>query len=206
MGERPGSGGAVGNNVVSISPATGAVADTIYAGSEPSALALSADGSRLFATVGGAPAIASVDLVAKQASYFTGLTSTSAYWSAVGAAAIAGTSDSVVAVTSLTGTTTSPGSSSVVAYDAGVPRKKTFDSGTGGNEYTDGVGAIFPADAPNAFYAVDVSLNYGGGIHDLFRLLVDATGVTLDTQLNNIYLGSGSGAYGSLAYTQPTNR
>lgn len=45
----PGNAAAAGNAVVSIDPSTGNVIDTIYAGSEPGALALSADGSHLFA-------------------------------------------------------------------------------------------------------------------------------------------------------------
>jgi hypothetical protein len=53
---RPSGGGVVGNSVVLIDPATGVVVDTIYAGSEPGAVALSADGSHLFAPLGGAPA------------------------------------------------------------------------------------------------------------------------------------------------------
>jgi DNA-binding beta-propeller fold protein YncE len=52
----PGNSGSAGNSVVSIDPGTGKVIDTIFAGSEPGVLALSGDGSHLFATLGGAPA------------------------------------------------------------------------------------------------------------------------------------------------------
>jgi hypothetical protein len=79
----PGSVGGLGDSAVSIDPATGKVISQIYAGSEPGALAMSADGSHLFATLAGVPAIASIDLVAKQSSSFSVLDASSTfYWSA----------------------------------------------------------------------------------------------------------------------------
>jgi uncharacterized protein (TIGR03437 family) len=183
----PGSGGAAGDSVVSIDPGTGNVIDTIYAGSEPGALALSGDGSHLFAALGGAPAIVSVDLSAKRSSSFSVLDPSSPlYWSAIGVAAIAGQSDAVVAVRAATGPYDSP-NSSVVAYDAGMPRKNAFNNV---NMYSQYVQSIFPADAPNAYYAADTNEHYGDGSHDVFRLIVDSSGVELDAKLNNLLLGS----------------
>ena len=198
----PGNAVAAGNRVVSIDPGTGNVIDTIFAGSEPGALALSADGSHLFAALGGAPAIASIDLSTKQSSTFSVLdASNPLYWSAIGLSAIAGQSNSVVAVRS------APGGphSSVVAYDAGVARKNTFNNGAGRNIYRQYVQTISPADAADTFYAADTYLHYSDGTHDVSRLIVDSTGVRLDTQLNNLLLGSAAGARGFTAYNQPVS-
>ena len=183
----PGNGGTAGNSVVSIDPATGNVVDTIPAGSEPGAMALSGDGSHLFAALGGASAVAAIDLSTKQSSSFSVLdSSNSLHWSVASLAAIGGQGNSVVAVR-----TASDYTSSVVAYDAGMPRKNTFNSGQGANLYQQYVQAIFPAEAADAFYATNTAINYPGETHDMFRLVVDSTGVRLDTQLNNLFLGSG---------------
>lgn len=182
----PGNSPFAGNSVVSIDPATGGVVDSINAGSEPGALAISADGSHLFAALGGAPAVASVDLVSKQSSTFSVMDSSgSLYWEPTSVQAIDGQSNSVVVdrIADL--------STSVTAYDAGVPRKNAFVNGMGGNMYAQFVQLIFPADAPNAFYAADVEEYNADGTHDIYRLVVDSTGIRLDTQLNSLPLGSG---------------
>lgn len=197
----PGNSDAAGNSVVSIDPATGNVTDEIYAGSEPGYLALSGDGSHLFATLGGAPAIASIDLATRHSSSFSLLdTSSPLYWSAIGVSAIAGQSNSSVAVRSAVGV-----NSSVIAYDAGIPRKNTFNNGTGANLYTQYVQTIFPADATNAFYAADTQEHRFDGTHDVYRLIVDSTGVKLDKQLNTLLLGSGAAAQGVTAFNQPVS-
>lgn len=197
----PGNAGAAGNAVVSIDPGTGKVIDSIYVGSEPGALAISADGSHLFATLAGAPAIASVDLAAKQSSSFSVLdTSSSLYWLAVGGAGISGQSNSVIALRTTLGS-----NSSVIVYDSGIARANTFNSGQGGTLYTNWVQTIFPADVSNTFYAADTDLSYENATHAVYRLIVDSNGVELDTQLNSLLLGSGSGAYQSLDPDQPAS-
>jgi hypothetical protein len=178
----PGTAAAAGNSVVSIDPSTGNVIDTIYAGSEPGVLALSGDGSHLFATLGGAPAVALIDLSAKQSSSFSVLDADgSLYWLPVGVASIAAQGNSAIAVRTASG----GANSSVVAYDAGVPRKNRFDSGTGANLFSQYVQTIFPGDTPNAFYAADVAQHYGDGSHEVYRLTVDSTGVQLDLPLRS---------------------
>lgn len=176
----PGKAAAAGDSVVSIDPSTGNVIDTIFAGREPGALALSGDGSHLFVALAGAPEIVSIDLAAKQTSAFpVSDPAGSLYWTAIGVAAIAGQSNSVVAVRSAQGV-----HSSVIAYDAGVPRKNTFDNVLN-SQY---VQAIFPGDAAGTFYATNGG-HYGDGTHDVFRLLVNSTGITLDKRLNPLLLG-----------------
>src|SRR6266404_3997657 len=81
----------IGNSVVSIDPRTGNIIDRIDAGSDPGVLALSADGSHLFAALGGAPAIESIDLTAKRGSAFSVLNAAnSPYYLAVALAPVAG--------------------------------------------------------------------------------------------------------------------
>ena len=45
-------------------------------------------------------------------------------------------------------------------------------------------------------------MNPAGGTTDVYRLIVDSTGVRIATQLNDLVLGTGAGAYGSLAAYQ----
>jgi DNA-binding beta-propeller fold protein YncE len=54
--------GALGNSIVAIDPATGAVRDAIFAGAIPSAMAMDAGGSRLFVGLRGARGIVELDL------------------------------------------------------------------------------------------------------------------------------------------------
>ena len=122
--------------------ATGNVVDRIPIGSEPGASgsAKLMMVSHLFAALGGAPAIATIDLATKQSSSFSVLdTSNSLYWTATALAAIGGQSNSVVAVRVAAG----PSNSSVIAYDAGTPRTNTFNSGQGANLYQQWVQAIY---------------------------------------------------------------
>jgi DNA-binding beta-propeller fold protein YncE len=58
----PSRAGALGNRVVAIDPATGAVRDSVFVGSEPGRLALSADGQYLYVGLNGAAAVRRVAL------------------------------------------------------------------------------------------------------------------------------------------------
>jgi uncharacterized protein (TIGR03437 family) len=189
-----------GNSVVSIDPGTGNIIDRIDAGSDPGVLALSADGSHLFAALGGAPAIESIDLTAKQGSAFSVLNAAnSPYYLAAALAPVAGASNSVAAVRAGNGPT------SVIAYDNGIARTETVDSGLNGNIYAQSFQAIFPADAPNLYYAVDSALHYGDGTHDVSRLILDSNGFKSDTQLNNLPLGAGAAAGNTTGFDQPVS-
>lgn len=194
-----------GNSVVSIDPATGAVIDQIDTGSEPGVLALSSDGSHLFAALGGAPAIEAIDLTTRQGSAFSVLNAAnSPYYLAGVLAPVAGAGNSVAAVRLSLGA--DRGSTSVIAYDGGSARKNTVDNGSnGGGIYDRYFQAIFPADAPNFYYAADTSLHFGDGTHDVERLILDSNGFQLDMPLNRLLLGSGSAAQGATGYDQPVS-
>lgn len=63
-----GSAGApLGNSIVSVNPATGALGTPIFVGSEPDKLALTADGKYLWVTLDGSSGFRKVDLIAKTA-------------------------------------------------------------------------------------------------------------------------------------------
>lgn len=192
-----------GNSVVSIDPATGSIVDRIDAGSEPGPLALSSDGSHLFAALAGAPAIESIDLTAKQGSAFSVLNVVnSPYYLATVLAPVAGAGDSVAAVRIGSGLDTE--SNSVIAYDSGIARKNTIDHGTNDDIYQN-FQVIFSADAPNLYYAVDSALHFGDGTHSVYRLILDSNGFKTDTQLNSLLLGSGSAFGGTTGYDQPVS-
>jgi uncharacterized protein (TIGR03437 family) len=202
----PGKVGQVGNDVISIDPATGNILDAIGAGSEPGRLALTGDGSRLFTALNGAPMITPINLGTKQAEPpFTVIDTASTNslpWKPVGLAAIPNESKSIIVVRNAS--TQSFDRTSVVVYDSGVLRQRTFDSlFDQGMPYTNFVQAIFPGDSFNSFYAADESLQYGDGRHEVFRLTVDSTGISLDRQLNSILLGNANGntQFGSMTYT-----
>ena len=194
----------IGNSVVSIDPATGNIVDRIDVGSEPGSLALSSDGSHLFTALGGTPAIESVDLTAKQGSAFSVLNAVnSPYYLAAALAPVAGAGDSVATVR--IGSGSNGGSTSVIAYDSGVARKNTIDNGVNGNIYAQSFQVIFPADAPNLYYAVDSALHGGDGTHSVYRLMLDSNGFKVDTQLNGLLLGSGDAAGGTTGAGQPVS-
>jgi trimeric autotransporter adhesin len=58
----PGAAGAMGNSVVGINPLTGAIVSQVSVGSEPTALAISGDGTQLYVGLNGAGAVRQVDL------------------------------------------------------------------------------------------------------------------------------------------------
>jgi len=118
----PGSVGApLGNSVVSMDPATGALGSPIAVGSEPNKLALTADGRYLWVGLDGASAVRKVDLVNHTAGLQFSLNAgnSGVYNSpamALALAAIPGLTDGVL-VSSSIGTF---GSQTLMMYDGGV--------------------------------------------------------------------------------------
>ena len=187
----PGIVASVGNSIVSVDPATGKIVDVIYAGGEPATLAISTDGSRLFATLAGSPVIAVLDLNAKRlAQTFSILDAgaNSPNWKAFSLAAVPNKNDSVVVVRVVS---LDIYTSSVVVYQNGVPLPDSFAS------YVD---RIYPGDAASTFYATATGLQYAGGTHDVYRLAADPSGIHLDRQLNPLGLGSDPVFWSGLLY------
>jgi hypothetical protein len=183
-----GSGGSVANSLIAVDPSSGNIATSIYAGSEPGALAISGDRQRIFTVLGGMPAIVPVNLASQstEAAYPVG-TAPAQYpnvglWGAKQVASIPGEPRSVVAIT---GPFNAADYSycSVAVYDPSGPRPETF---------TKPVSVIINGDADNAYFAQ----NDATSDFSLYRLLVTSSGVSLDKQLNSIATSFGA----ALAY------
>lgn len=124
----PGSVAApLGNSVVSVNPATGAIGTPIFVGSEPNKLALTSDGRYLWVGLDGASAVRKVDLVAKTAGLQFSLPSAnSGFYNspaiALSLAALPGATDSVVVGLSSSTLNSNVG---LAIFDGGVPRANT---------------------------------------------------------------------------------
>jgi hypothetical protein len=148
----PGSVGApMGNSIVSVNPATGAIGTPIFVGSEPDKLAITADGHYLWVGLDGASAIRKVDLVAKTAGLQFSLPATNnGVYNAPSApqalAALPGATDSVVVALSNTGPFSTIG---LAIFDAGVQRPNTASA----TIYNNQVNAIQIDGSKNEIYA-----------------------------------------------------
>lgn len=173
----PGAAGeSIGNSVAAIDPTTGVIRKTIFVGSEPNRLALSTDGTQLFVGLNGAGAVRQVNLTTGTAGVQFSLGGGPGVYNppytAVGLAAVPGQPNSV-AVYGTNGVLT--------IFDSGVARPKAssglqtyFVSNTGGLAFGDSASTLY------------VMSNAVGGY--LYKLTVDATGVTASTQV-----GTGTG-------------
>lgn len=177
-----------GNSVAAIDPASGSVLEAIPVGSEPTALAISGDGSRLFSALSGTPAITSVDLTTKQRSEVSTLDAgDSPFWTTRAIASVAGASNSVVVVRS--GNNGNLPQTSVVALDNGTQRANKFENGVGISLYDQSVHAIFPSDVPNSYYGVDTQYTSGFGSR-VYRMTLDSTGLKAGAPLNSLTFGA----------------
>jgi len=181
-GAVPGSVEGYGNSVVSINPANGQVVDAIDAGSEPTAVTLSGDASRLFTTLRGSLGLATLDLNAKQRerSVFSNDPNYTAPTSPVGLSG----SGSVAVVWKGPSYT-----SRVVIYDDGTPRPQSYTGGLG-NTTAPYVSALFPGESADALYGADLELQNGAGQHELMRMRIEEKGISLDQSLGAMSLGS----------------
>jgi len=171
-----GFGGGLGNDLIGVDAATGHIETQIYAGSDPGAVAISDDQQRVFVALAGAPAIAPINLTTRTAETPYPVNTPGApgagFLVPQSIATIPGEPQSVIAISAV------PSSNVrlVAAYDSTGSRPQTF---------TQLVDIIFNGDAPNAFFAQ----NNSSSDFSLYRLVVDANGVTLDKQLNSIATG-----------------
>ena len=171
-----GYGAGLGNDLIGVDAATGHIETQIYAGSDPGALAISADQQRVFVALAGAPAIAPINLATRTSETPYPVNTPGApgggFLVPQSIAAIPGDPQSVVAISAVPSTNVR----SVAAYDPTGPRPQTL---------TQLVDIILNGDAPNAFFTQNDSTSD----FSLYRLIVDANGVTLDKQLNSIATG-----------------
>lgn len=165
----PGSAGApYGNSIVPVDPATGAFGPPIFVGSEPDKLALTADGRYLWGGLDGAGAVRKVDLVAGTAGLQFPVQGSSPILSNAMVSALAalpGATDSVVVSTN---------SYPAAIYDNGILR------GTLGPTCTD---------CPTALQVDGTKSEiYGAAQQNYFVYSYNASGVTLKTDVEPVYL------------------
>lgn len=183
-----GQGGSIANNVVAIDPATGLLGASIYTGSEPTALAISNDGQRLFAALAASPVVVPLNLASlSQEATIRMIEAPSQnelvrkYWFATSLATIPGDSDRVVALR-----TGSPGTGSrdrsVAVFDRSGVRPQKFEEQFGGGLAE--VDQLEHGDAPDALFAYDTT--QFSTDRKLVRLSVGVDGVTLDRRLNAV--------------------
>jgi len=166
----------LGNTIGAIDPTTGVLQKTIFVGSEPNRLALSDDGTQLFVGLDGAGAVRRVDLTsgtaAEQFSLGGGPGVYNPPYTAVGLAVLPGQPTSVAVVSSY---------GIITIYDSGVARPQTST----GLNIGPGPGLAFGSSA----YTLYASGNY------LFKLTVDATGITAATQFSSSSVGGNTVQY-----------
>ncbi len=176
----PGSAGPdLGNSIVAIDPHTGVIQKTIFVGSEPNRIAISDDGTTLFAGLNGAGAVRQVDLThgtaGVQFSLGGGPGLYNLPYTAASLAAVPGEPSSV-AVYSTDGV--------VRIFDGGMARPNT---GKGLQTYfTSNIGALaFNGSASSLSVTSDAVGGY------LYNLTVGSTGVTASKQLTTGNFGTG---------------
>lgn len=158
----------MGNSVVAVNPATGAISTPIFVGSEPNKLALTSDGKYLWVGLDGASAVRKVDLVARTAGLQFSLPSVNGgiYQSpatALSLAALPNATDSVIVGLSSTTLTNAVG---LVIFDSGVARANTAQT----TIYNNQVSAI----------RVDATRHeiYAGGFNSYATYTYNSSGLT----------------------------
>jgi hypothetical protein len=193
----PGVSGQIGNTVIAIDPATGRILDSIFAGSEPGQLSLASDGGRLFALLGGVPAVATLDLNARHLAQTFNLQEEENF-RPLSLAAVPGQSN-VVAVARAPGNLQH--SSNVAVYDNGIRRPKSvagYLPNSGATFIGVSPSALYAGDSPNTVYGAVLDLTHGDDTSDAVRLIVDETGIALDSVLVPVPLGD-TRAFGAQA-------
>ena len=170
----PGRAGVnLGNTIAAIDPTTGVIEKTIFVGSEPNRLALSDDGTQLFAGLDGAGAVRQVNLTTGTASEQFSLGGGPGIYdppyTAVSFAAVPGEPNSVAVYA---------GDSIVTIFDSGVARPNSTP-GVGG-DFVRFAGALaFGSSASTLYLTSNAITGY------LDKLTVDATGVTATNQMRS---------------------
>lgn len=172
----PSSFGVSGNSIVNVDPTTGSVSQPVFVGSEPNKLALSTDGTVLYAGLDGAAAVRRFDVTTNTAGnqFAVGIDPFSGAQTAADLAVSPGNSN-VVAV-SKTCSFLSPSGTGIVIFDNGIARPAL----TGGF----GESAAFLAYSNSDATLYSSPASFG----NLRTLTVDASGVT-SSSLSSFTLG-----------------
>ena len=183
----PSTATAYGNNIVAIDPTSGAVAASVFVGSEPGALAITDACDYLYVSLDGAAAVRQVDLSSFTAGLQFGLGKDSggAPLYAASLRVVPGRSDSVLAVRR---TSSSSFTNGLAVYDNGVMRSKVTSATTN--------------DATNVVFG-DASTAYGVSQFQgmLLRYPIDGAGVSTGVPVIGGITGNVAAADGGRIYT-----
>jgi uncharacterized repeat protein (TIGR01451 family) len=186
------AGAGLGNNLVAIDPATGAIQRKIFVGSEPNRLAISDDGTQAFVGLDGAGAVRQVNLQTGTAGVQWGLGGTQGIYqppfTAANLAAVPGEPNSV-AVYATNGV--------VTIYDSGVARAKTssglqtyFDSNYGGIAFGSSASTLYVSSEAIGSYVYALTVD-STGITALKQLATSGSGKTMQYDNGRLYFPNG---------------
>jgi len=171
----PAAAGTWGNSVAVINPATKAVESTIFAGSEPNALAVSGDSQFLYVGLDGAGSIARINLAshALEAQYFLGNRALEGPLRAQQIAVMPGAPHTYVAILRFK-SNPSPNDAGTAAYNDGVQRPNTTTSND----------MMAFSDTPSVLYGYGYQLSGNVQI-----MAIDASGISVTNTVTRPVLG-----------------
>jgi sugar lactone lactonase YvrE len=171
----PSAAGSWGNSVAVINPATQLIESTIFAGSEPNALAVSSDSQYLYVGVDGAGSIARINLTshALESQYFLGNQPRQGPVRAQQIAVVPGAPHTYVAILRYK-SNPSPNDGGTAVYDDGVQRP----TATGGNDEM-----VF-SDSPSVLYGYDYQLSGNAQI-----MTIDSSGISITKTVTRPVIG-----------------
>jgi len=171
----PAAAGTWGNSVAVINPATQVVESTIFAGSEPNALAVSGDSQYLYVGLDGAGSIARINLAshALEAQYFLGNRALQGPVRAQQITVMPGAPHTYVAILRFK-SNPSPNDSGTAVYDDGVQRPNT----TVGNDM------MSFSDTPSVLYGYSYQVSGNAQI-----MAIDTSGISVTSTLARPIVG-----------------
>jgi sugar lactone lactonase YvrE len=162
----PSNAGQGGNSITTIDPLTGTIGNSVFIGSEPNKLALSDNGTALYASLDGAYAIRRFDTSTETpgAQFAVGQDSFFGVYAVADLAVAPGNPDLLAVARSYRGV--SPPEAGVAIFDNGVPRPTTGPGHTSGSDYLS--------------FSASAAKLYGTGFYSgLTTLAINASGVSI---------------------------
>ena len=176
----PGSLAGLGNSLAPINPANGVVSQPVFVGMDPTELAISTNNQYLYVGLDGVSAVRRFDLQSQTPGLQFSLGVSSSHGPLyVNDIEVQPGNPSVVAV-SLKNKGFFPNFEGVAVFDEGVKRANATPDHTGSN-------AIEFSASPSLLYGLDTGSTAGG----LQKLNVDASGVSVSSEIRNLISGAG---------------
>jgi len=187
----PSRAGALGNSIVAIDPASGRIVDAAWVGSEPSALAVSADGQYLYVGLNGAWSVQRLTLPALEPDLdfqFEGNPFQAPYLAAIMEVQPGQPGRVAIRVKSA-------GSSfdELVVYQDGVRRPLVIPGGTDHIEFSDDPAVLYAFNSSSTEFALRrIRINAVGALElTVFPGILFQFGVTFDAEAGLLYFGTG---------------